>query len=289
MYQLFFDSDCDITLKECKEYNAILISMPYAIDGEETFPYKDWKEFDDVAFYTMLRTKNVVPTTSALSAKEYIDYFEPLLKEGKDILYPHFSRKMSATFNSADAAIEELKKKYPERRIVLIDTRAITISSFLTCIQIGELTKKGASLDEIIAWADANIEHSAAYFFADNLKFFARSGRVGGFSAFMGGMIGVKPLIHISNEGKMESIDKAVGRKKVIDKIFDYVVKLQDHIQDYPVIIAQAGIPDLLKEFIERLENQFGKLDIRVVALNPTAGCHCGPDVIGIGFHAIHR
>ena len=351
MYQLFFDTDCDVSLEIAKKYNAKLISMPYTIKGEEIAPYKDWEVFDAKAFNNALRAGDADPTTMALNVQEYLTYFEPVLKEGKDILYVrfsrqmsatfnscdaaiktllaqyperriqlidtkaisisalltcirigelvkegkgilyvHFSRKMSATFNSCDAAIKELLEKYPGRRIQLIDTKGITICSLLSCLQIGELYLQGKSIDEILAVSDNIIEHRAAYFFADNLKFFARSGRVSGFSAFMGGMIGVKPVIHISKEGTMVSIDKAIGRKKVLEKIMDYVVKKEDHIKDYPVIIAHGDAMYLVDEFTKMLKDKFGD-DIKytVIPVNPTAGCHCGPDVLGIGFHAKER
>ena len=289
-YQLFFDSDCDITTEWANKYDAKLISMPYVICDEEYFPYKSWEKFDSKAFYNALRAGNANPSTSALSEQEYIEYFEPILKEGRDVLYVHFSREMSATFNSCDKAIATLLKKYPDRRIELIDTKGITICSFLSDIQIGELYKQGKSIDEIKALVPEIIEHSAAYFFADNLKFFARSGRVSGFKAFMGGMIGVKPVIHISSEGKMVSIDSAVGRKKVLAKIMEYVVKLEDHIKDYPIIIAHADAPYLVEEFDKMLKEHFGD-DVKYILLdvNPTAGCHCGPDVLGVGFHAKAR
>ena len=290
MYQLFFDSDCDVTLELAKKYNATLISMPYAINGEEVAPYKDWEVFNSKEFYDTLRKGNANPTTSALSIQEYINYFEPVLKEGKDILYVHFSRQMSATFNSCDAAIKELLEKYPERRIQLIDTKGITICALLSCIRIGDLVLEGKSIDEILKVSDDIVNHSAVYFFADNLKFFARSGRVSGFSAFMGGMIGVKPVIHISKEGKMVSIDRAVGRKKVLDKILEYVIKSEDHIKDYPIIIAHADAMYLVDEFVKMLKAHFGEdLKYMLVDVNPTAGCHCGPDVIGVGFHAKER
>lgn len=289
MYKLFFDSDCDVTLEVAKKYNATLISMPYALNGEEVSPYKDWKVFDAHTFYDALRKGDANPTTSALNEREYIEYFEPVLKEGKDILYVHFSRQMSATFNSCDAAIKTLLAQYPERRIQLIDTKAISISALLTCIRIGELVNEGKSIDEIVAVSEDIIMTSSVYFYADNLKFFARSGRVSGFSAFMGGMIGVKPIIYMSSEGKMVSIDSAIGRRKALDKILSYVEKKQDDFKKYPVLIANADSLALVDEFVAKLKEKFGEFEYTVVDVNPTAGCHCGPDVIGIAFHGKER
>ena len=290
MYKLFFDSDCDITLEWAKKYDAELISMPYAIRGEEFFPYKDWKEFDDKAFYDALRKGDADPTTSALNVQEYIAYFEPYLAKGMDILYVHFSRQMSATFKSCDAAIEELLKKYPERRIQLIDTKGISLCGFIVDIQIGELVKQGKTIDEIVEVSDEIVESASTYFFADNLKFFARSGRVSGFSAFMGGMIGIKPIINMSKEGKMVSIDKAVGRNKALEKILSYVDKLQVDMKNHPIVIAHGNAPHLVDEFVVMLKKRYGD-DIKydVIKVNPTAGCHCGPDVLGIGFHGRER
>ena len=289
MYKLFFDSDSDVTLEVAKKYNATLISMPYALNGEEVSPYKDWKVFDAHTFYDALRKGDANPTTSALNEREYIEYFEPVLKEGKDILYVHFSRQMSATFNSCDAAIKTLLAQYPERRIQLIDTKAISISALLTCIRIGELVNEGKSIDEIVAVSEDIAMTSSVYFYADNLKFFARSGRVSGFTAFMGGMIGVKPIIYMSSEGKMVSIDSAIGRRKALDKIIGYVEKKQDDFKKYPVLIANADSLALVDEFVAKLKEKFGEFEYTVVDVNPTAGCHCGPDVIGIAFHGKER
>ena len=289
MYTLFFDSDSDITLEVAKKYNAKLISMPYVVDGEEVYPYVDFEKFDEKEFYGMLR-RGVLPTTCALSEENYRQYFEPELEKGNDILYVHFSRAMTVSFEAADACIKQLLEKYPGRRIELIDTMGITIVSYNIATQIGELVLQGKTIDEIKAWADDNVLKTAVYFYADNLKFFARSGRVSGFSAFMGGMIGIKPIIYMNAEGKMVSIDKAVGRKKALDKLVNYVVDLEDHIKDYPVVVGHCDAMEIVEELIKLLKEKFGEdLKVEIVNVNPTAGSHCGPDTIGVTFHAKHR
>ena len=289
MYTLFFDTDCDITPEVANHYNAKLISMPYMVNGEEIFPYVDFEKFDAHEFMDMLRG-GVLPTTSALPAESYRIHFEPELKKGNDILYIHFSRAMSASFANADETIKNLLEKYPGRRIELIDTKGITLGSYSICKQLGDLYLQGKSIDEIKAYADVIVDKTGFYFFADNLKFFARSGRVSGFSAFMGGMIGVKPIIRINSEGKMESIDKAIGRKKALGKILQYVIELEEDIKEYPVIVAHGDAMYLVDEFIKMLKDQFGEdLNVEVIDINPTAGSHCGPDTLGVTFHAKRR
>ena len=94
MFQLFTDTDTDITPEVAAEYGYKLISMPYVVDDKEIYPYEDFEEFDSKTFYDMLR-KGTLPSTCALSPTKYVEYFEPTLKEGKDILYLGFSRPKS--------------------------------------------------------------------------------------------------------------------------------------------------------------------------------------------------
>ena len=289
MYTLFTDTDCDITPEIAARYGYKLISMPYTIEGKQVFPYVDFKEFDYKEFYGRLR-KGVVPTTSALSPTEYIDYFEPEFKAGHDVLYVHFSGAMSATFNSLRLALEELKEKYPDRKLYQIDTKGITLGSYNICLSIGELYKNGASIAEIQAWADKEVDKTAFYFYADDLKFFGKSGRVSGFAAFFGNIIGLKPIIFIDTDGKMKTKDKCRGRKQTLQKLLQYVIDLEDDIKNHRVIIAHSDAMPIAEEFAGMMKKYFGEdLNIEFEPVNPTAGSHCGPNAIGVSFHAKHR
>lgn len=289
MYTLFTDTDCDITPEIAKQYGYKLISMPYTICGKEVYPYVDFASFDYKHFYNQLR-RGIVPVTSALPPLEYVKYFEPEFMAGRDILYVHFSAAMSATFNSLRLAMEELKEKYPERQLHMIDTKGITLGSYNICLSIGELYKEGKSIEEIKKWADDNVDHIAFYFYADDLKFFAKSGRVSGFSAFMGGLIGIKPIIFIDESGTMKTKAKARGRHGALEKLLSYVDELQDHIHDHRVIIAHTDAMHIAEEFAHMLRKKYGeKLNIEFEVVNPTAGSHCGPNAIGVSFYAIHR
>ena len=289
MYSLFVDTDSDITPELAKQYGAHLIIMPYTLLGKEVRPYEDFEVFNGKEFYDILRKGNL-PSTSALPPQAYIDYFEPEFKKGNDILYCHFSAAMSGTFNSMRLALEELKEKYPERNLYTVDTKSITAGSYGVTIEVMEQYKAGKSIDDIQRWAEEEVEKFPIYFYADNLKFFAKSGRVSGFKAFMGGLVGIKPIIHVSSEGKMVSIDKGRGRQAALKKILDYVINLQDDIEDHRVVIGHTDALPLAQEMAEMLQKEFGnKLRIEFVEVNPTIGGHCGPDCIGVCFHGIHR
>ena len=289
MYTLFTDTDTGITPEIAKKYGYKLISMPYTIEGKEIYPYVDFKEFDYHEFYNRLR-KGVIPTTSALSPVNYIEYFEPEFKKGLDILYVHFSAAMSGTFNALRLALEELKEKYPERTVYCIDTKGITLGSYNICLSIGEMYKAGKSIEEIQSWAEEEVDKYAVYFYADDLKFFGKSGRVSGFAAFMGNIIGLKPIIFMDSDGVMKTKAKCRGRAQSLNKLLDYVDELQEDMRNHRVIIAHADCEDIAMELTDLFKKRFGDdINIEYDVVNPTAGSHCGPNTIGISFHAKHR
>lgn len=290
MYVLFTDTDTDITPAVAEKYGYRLISMPYMIDGEEIYPYIDKNYvFDSHAFYQSLR-EGVMPKTGGLSPETYKEYFEPVFKEGKDILYVHFSAAMSGTFDAMRLALQELKEKYPERKFYQIDTKGITICSYNIVCEVGDLYKQGKSAEEIVEWAKTEVDKFAIYFFANDLKFFARSGRVKGFKAFMGNILGIRPIIYMGSDGMMTSLDTARGKNAAITKLVSYVEELQDDIKGHRIIIGHSDALENARLLAKRLEAEFGEgLNIEFVAVNPTAGSHCGPDGVGICFHAKHR
>lgn len=289
MYSLFTDTDTDITPALAKKYGYNLISMPYTIDGVEIHPYVDFDEFDYHAFYDRLR-KGALPTTSALSPVDYVNYFEPIFQQGLDILYVHFSAAMSGTFNALRLALEELKEKYPERTVTLLDTKGITLGSYNIALEVGEMYKAGKTIEEIMEWAETEVDKFAIYFYADDLKFFGKSGRVSGFAAFMGNIIGLKPIIFMDSDGMMKTKDKCRGRKQSLHRLLDYMDELQDDMKSHRIIIAHTDALPIAEEFAAMVKAKYGEdTEIEFEVVNPTAGSHCGPDAIGVSFHSKHR
>ncbi|MBR5250651.1 MAG: DegV family protein [Clostridia bacterium] len=289
MFQLFTDTDTDITPIVAQKYGYKLISMPYIVNGEEVYPYESFDEFDAHAFYDMLR-KGTLPTTCALSPVRYAEYLEPTLKEGKDILYVHFSSAMSDTFNALRLAWEELQQKYPERKLYMVDTKAITICSYNIVCEIGEMALKGATPEEIIEWSKTNVDKFAVYFYADDLKFFGRSGRVSGLAATMGTLIGIRPIISMNSNGIMSSVAKAKGQKAASRRLVEYVEELQEDVKNHKVIIGNADAMHLALDLEKQLKERFGDdLQTEIISVNPTAGSHCGPNTVGVCFYAKHR
>ena len=289
MVKLFLDSDCDFTLEQAKKLGASLISMPYDIKGKEFKPYVDTKTIDFHEYYNTLR-KGIIPTTSALNPEDYIALFEPEFEAGNDIFYVHFSAQMSATFNSMRLALEQLKEKYPNRKFYELDTKGITIEGYIVAKEAARLFKEGKSPEEIIKWGETEVDKFACYFFADDLKFFGKSGRVSGIAAFMGGIIGIRPILTMNSEGKMLPVGKVKGRRNAVMKLADYVQELGEDLENHTIVIGHADAMHLVEEIETELINRLGnKIKFDVIDVNPTAGAHCGPDTLGIAFYAKHR
>lgn len=292
MFALFTDTDSDITPAIAKEYGMHIISMPYIVDGKTIYPYEDVdfeKSYDCHEFYQKLR-KGALPTTAGLSPEKYKSYFEPCFERGEDVLYVHFSTVMSGTFSAMNLAVKELKEKYPERNFYEIDTKGITVLSYAISIAVAEMYKNGDSVEKILAWADSEVQKHAIYFYVDDLKFFARSGRVSNFSAIMGNIVGIHPILTMGADGMMTALGKAQGRKKTLNKIMDMIAEKQEDIASHKIYIGHSDMPDVAEIAENMLKERFGEnLDVTKVEVNPTAGCHCGPDGLGIVFHAKNR
>ena len=289
MLRLFTDTDTDITPAVAAEYGYRLISMPYSVDAKTVYPYVDFDEFEPRPFYDMLRS-GVLPTTSAISKERYIEYFEPEFAAGNDILYVHFSRAMTVTFNAMDEAVAELKAKYPKRSFHEIDTKGITTISYTIVREIGDLFKAGKTLEEVLEWARIEVDKFAMYFFADDLKFFRRSGRVSGLAATMGTLIGIRPIIYMSQEGKMVSCGKEKGRLKAMEHLVQQVADLGEDFKSHRFVIGHTDAPELAQEVGRMIQERFGDdFPIEYVVCNPTAGSHAGPNGVGVCFHAKHR
>ena len=218
MWKLFVDLDEDFKPSEAKEHNLGFISMPVIIDGVPTLPYieGELKDYEPHAFFERLRG-GLVPKTSGLSPEQYRKHFEPYAKEGTAVLYAHFSEAMSGTFNAMRIAVDDLKKEFPTWRFEEVDTLAIT-----------GLSK---------AIEDAR-QHFAITLFADDLKFFKASGRVSGISAFLGGALGIKPIISIDKDGYMKPVGKVAGKKKAFMTIIEDIEKKGDDIANHPFLIV---------------------------------------------------
>ena len=284
MYQLFCDSNCELWHTTVKELGLNLIRMPYIVDDEEYF-YDMGENTDFKAFFDKMRN-GATPKTAALNEYAYTEYFEPILARGEDIYYITFSHQMSGTFNAMKNVIAQLKEKYPEREIRFKDSKLISLGSGFVTYYGALIYKEGATMDELDAYLDDLIEHTAIYFVVDDLTYLYRGGRVSGVSKVVGNLLGIKPILYFNEEGKILNINKVKGFKKALATLLDYMKNKGSELDKYKVYILQADCEQEANAFVENIKAKFGDLDVEVQPVGPVIGAHCGPGTIGLVFHA---
>ncbi|MCD8293940.1 MAG: DegV family protein [Clostridia bacterium] len=288
MYQLFIDSNCELWHTTVKELGLNVIRMPYILEGDDLIYYDMGENTDFTAFFDKMKD-GAVPKTQALNEYDYIQYFEPVLARGEDIYYVTFSHKLSGTFSAMDAAIASLKEKYPEREIRTKDSKSISAGSGMISYYAALEWKKGASMDEMDAFLDDFIPHVATFFVVESLTYLYRGGRISGVTKVFGNMLGIKPIIHIDNEGELLTYSKPRTFKKAVKEMEDIVREKALDINQYKVWVLHANNEELAKQFRDELVEEFDLTDVEFQPIGPVIGAHCGPGTIAVMFHAKER
>ncbi|NLI20076.1 MAG: DegV family protein [Clostridiales bacterium] len=282
-YVFMTDSDSDLPYEFVDRYDLQMVYMPYMIDGKEYFD--DLGRAGKQAEYFDNMRNGVVPVTSLLPTAAYLEYFEPILAEGRDILFIAFSSKLSSTINNIYAAQEELKEKFPERRILVVDTLSISAPMTLLLHKAYQMYEAGKSMDEIAAWVEATKLHTHAWLTVDDLKYLKRGGRISSIAATMGTMLDLKPVIILNKEGGMTSVDKIRGRKAALRFLADKTAEFIENPETQELIILHADAKedaDRLEALIrERVPNLGG---VTQYFVGPVIGAHCGPGTVASCF-----
>lgn len=285
MSKFFCDSNCELWFDKVESLGINYISMPYTV-GDKEYYYDLGKNTDNRKFFEDMR-KGAVPKTSALNMQDYLDYFEPVLKSGEDIIYVTFSHKMSATFESMAKAIQQLKQTYPERTVSVVDTKHISMAAGIVVYYAAKLHNEGASDAEIVKFVESFRERVKCYFTVSNLIYLKRGGRLSSFKAFVGTLFDIKPII--SNiDGKLENIEKSKGRKKSLKDITGYLEKDKVDLS-YPIVIMNADCDPDADYTIAAIREKYPQADIWEQLVGPVIGSHCGPDTIGMIFVAAEK
>ena len=281
----FTDTDCEIWFTDVDKYNINYLAMPYTICGKE-YPYDYGRSTDFKDLYGKVRAGEM-PTTSALNPQDYIDAFEPYFKKGQDILYVHFSSELSGTFNHLRTAYEELKEKYPERKITMFDTKQICYGAGVLAFEGAKMHNEGASDEEIINRLTVLRDKVRTEFMVDSLSHLRRGGRISGASAVIGTMLNIKPVLECNREGKIVKIGTQHGIKKALEFMVDRMVKCFDFDMEQEIVLADADEPKNADYMESLIRKKLGEgVKIRRLPIGPVIGAHCGPSTIGVIYYS---
>lgn len=287
-YVFMTDSDSDLPFRYVDQLNIPMVYMPYMVDGQE---YLDdlGRAGKQKEYFDNMRA-GAAPITSLLPTPMYVDYFEPFLKEGKDILFLAFSSQLSSTINNIYAAREELSLKYPDRTITVVDTLSISAPQALLILQAHELYTQGKPMKEVADWVESNKLRAQAWITVEDLKYLRRGGRISAVAATMGTMLDLKPIIVESKDGRLVSADKVQGRKRALRVIADKVAENIENADQQKLIIMHADCQEdadrleaLIRERVPNLK------EIEHIFVGPVIGAHCGPGTVAACFMGKER
>lgn len=274
------DSTVDLPKEYLQAKQVPIISLSYIMDG---VTYEEMDGLSHKEFFEKLRTGSL-PTTSQINPEQAREALEPLVKEGKDILYIGFSSGLSGSYNSVRMAAEDLKEEYPDINIITIDSLCACMGEGLLLYKALELKERGMSMKEIVEWVEANKLHICHNVTVDDLNHLHRGGRISRTTAVVGSMIKIKPIIHMSDEGKLVVIGKERGRKKSLISIVDRMEKqMQGYDNDIVMITHGDCIEDA--EFVKKqVEERFGIHNVMINGIGSVIGSHTGAGVVAVFF-----
>lgn len=226
--------------------------------------------------------------TSQPSVMEYEDFFEPYLKDGKDIIHVSLSGGLSGAVNSAQIAAKELQESYPDRKIYIIDSLGASSGYGLLVDSMADMRDKGMGIDELHEYAENSKLHIHHWFFSTDLTFYIRGGRVSKTAGAIGTVLGICPLLNMDSDGLLIPREKVRGKKKVSQRIVEKMVEHADGGKEYSgkCFISQSDCYDDARYVADLIEETFPKLDgkVQIFPIGALIGSHTGPGTIAVFF-----
>lgn len=290
-YVLSCCSTADLTEEHFRQRNISYICFHYELDGKE---YSDdlGKSIPFDKFYKMMQD-GAETRTSQVNAEEYEGYFESFLKEGKDILHVTLSSGITSTINSAMIAKEALEERYPDRKILIVDSLGASSGYGLFMDKLADLREEGKTLQEVYDWANTHKLNLHHWFFSTDLTFYIKGGRISKTAGMIGGILNICPLLNMDNNGKLIPRFKIRTKKKVIHTIVDKMEQDADNGLDYSgkCYISQSACYEDARAVADLVEARFPKLNgkVEIYSIGTTIGSHTGPGTVALFFWGRER
>lgn len=287
-FKIVTDSCANLTGKQIKDYGVEVISLQYHMNGKSYDSYIKGKEPDFVEAYSFLREKGKV-TTSLVGRDACDNVIIPLLKQGEDVLILAFSSGLSGTYQNIVTAAEDYKEEFPDRKIKVVDTLAASMGQGLLVHYAVELKNQGKSIEEVAQWVEDNKLNLVHIFTLDDLFFLKRGGRLSGTSAVVGTVLGIKPLMHVANDGKLYVTGKARGRKAALEHVINSLQEKGENIKDQIIFITHGDCLDEAEFVAKAVKTKYGVKKVIINSLDPVIASHSGPGTIAIFFMGKER
>jgi DegV family protein with EDD domain len=281
------DTTCDLPDEYLKQHNVGLVSIYYNLNGTI---YGDDNTLEPKEFYDIMR-KGAMPSTMAANPDVVKKTFTRLLDQGYDILHIAFSSALSGSCSVAETVAREIYEERPGVRIEVVDSLCASLGEGLLVHKAVQLKEAGKGIDEVKEWIENNKLNLCHMFTVDDLHHLHRGGRVSKTSAIIGTLINVKPVLHVSNEGKLVPLVNVRGRKKALINLVDQMeARIKDTTISNDIVFISHGDCEEDAQFVANLiKERFGITNLIINYVCPTIGAHSGPGTVALFFMGKER
>ena len=276
-YVIYTDSASDIGAAELAEWGVKCAHLTFKFDGDDTIYAGD--DMDSAAFYERMRAGGVAKT-AAVNMDSFTTLFEAELREGRDVIYIGFSSAMSTTFQAARLAASDLREQYPDRQIHVVDSLSGSVGQALLAYLVAEQRRAGVTVAEAAAFAEGIKGRLGVWLTVDDLVYLKRGGRISPAVAFLGNALGLKPIIYVSGEGKLETHSKARGRKNAMATLSGRYAEGKGG----RFMISHADCADAAEQLAAAIKEAHSAEVVAILNIGPVIGAHLGPGGLVLGF-----
>lgn len=287
-YQIFTDATADLTDSFMAGLPHVeVIPMRVEICNRE-FTYGPGGDLTIEEFYQMQRAGNYAQTTQ-INPATFIEYFEPALKRGDDVLYLCFSSGISSTYQTSQIAMRELQCQHPDRKVICIDSLSTALGLGLLVREAARLQGEGASLEEVADWVMEHRGQMCYRFVVDTFDHLHHGGRVSTAASVAGTMLNIKPMLRIDEDGRLEPTEKCRGHKRALVSLVDHLEKGWLPELGKTVLIVHADCPDYAAELNASIAERVPEAETVIGDLGPIIAAHTGPGLLAVIYWGSNR
>lgn len=287
-YKIITDTTVDITPSMANELDLAVVPFTFIMNGVNYESSLDYKSMKVTEFYDRLR-KGEMSTTAQINSEVFIEFFKPVLEKGQDLLYICFSSGLSGTYQSAQIARSELAEQYPDRKIYVFDSLSASMGQGLLVYLAAKMKEKGSSIDEVYEWLKRDTLKLCHWFTVEDLNHLKRGGRVSAGTALVGTMLGIKPVLHVDNEGHLVNVSKVRGRKQSLDALVNKMEETAINPAEQTVFISHGDSLEDAKYVEKQIRDRLGVTKFHINHIGPVIGAHAGPGTIALFFVGTER
>ena len=279
-FAIVTDSSCDMPASYYLEHGVEVVNLGFNMNNVN-YGGENGEKIEEKDFYAQLRAGSM-PTTYQVTAEMAKPHIEKFLEKGEDVLILAFSSGLSGTAGSFVVAARELSKKYPKRKICVVDTLCASMGEGLLLYYVLKKADEGATVDEAAEYAEGLKLHICHHFTVDNLFHLKRGGRVSATTAIIGSVLKIKPIMHVNDEGKLIAIGKAMGRKKSLSTLVENLFASADMDESDPIFISHGDCMEDV-DYVQRLiREKKPNVEIYVHYVGAVIGAHAGAGVVAL-------